>query len=98
MLNLFQSSDQDLMLMQKSWASQINPVLSNVFLQGSFLTNINLVANTPLVINHYLGKQMNGWLVVDNTAFCEVKRIAPLNNSTLTLEANATTSISLWCF
>lgn len=97
-LNLFNDSDQTYMLQQKQWKSELDPLLSNPLTQGSLLKSINLTANTALVINHYLGRQMQGWFIVDNTSFCEIKRTAPLNNQTLTLEANANTTISLWVF
>jgi hypothetical protein len=98
LLKVFQTPDQTSMLMQKQWSSQLNPVLSNRLIQGSILPNISLVANTPLTFNHYLGTQMTGWIVTDNTAFCEIQRTQPLNSKTLTLEANANTTISLWVF
>lgn len=97
-LNIFQTPDQPMMLMQKQWSSQLNPFLANILIQGRPITSIDLVANTPLTLNHYLGRQMIGWILIDNTAFCEVKRTQLLNSQTLTLEANADTTISLWCF
>lgn len=96
-LKIFQDPDQTLMLMQKQWASQINPVLGN-YLNKDNVINVTLVANTPLTFNHYLGTQMVGWTIVDNTAFCEVKRTQPLNSQTLTLEANANTTLALLVF
>ena len=97
-VNVFQSKDQTFMLMQKQWSSELNPLLANTLTQGAFLNNITLIANVPLTFNHYLGKQMQGWYVTDNTAFAQIKRTAPLNNQTLTLESNANTTLSLWVF
>lgn len=97
-LNLFHTQDQTSMLQQKQWKSQLDPVLANSLMQGSILPNIILDANVPLTFNHYLGRQMIGWILIDNTAYCEIKRTSPLNSQTLTLEANANTSISLWVF
>lgn len=97
-LNIFQTSDQTMMLLQKQWSSELRPLLANPLTQGMQLNNITLVANTPLTFPHYLGRQMQGWWPTDNTAFCEIKRTLPLNSQTLTLEANANTTISLWVF
>lgn len=97
-LKIYQTEDQSSMLMQKQWASQLNPILANNLTQGLIIPNIPLANGVPLTFNHYLGRQMTGWIVIDNIAFCEVKRTEPLNLTTLTLEANANTSISLWVF
>ncbi len=97
-LKVFQTQDQPMMLMQKAWSSALNPILANYITQGIVLSGIELLANDPLTFNHYLSRQMNGWFIIDNTAFCEIKRTEPLNNTTLTLEANANTTISLWVF
>ena len=98
-LNIFQDPDQTLMLMQKQWSSQLNPVLANALLTGTQLSNsITLVANTPLTFNTYLGRQMVGWIITDNTANCTVWRTQPLNSQTLTLESSADTTISLWIY
>ena len=86
------------MLMQKQWKSQLDPVLANSLMQGSVIPGIVLNANIPLTFDHYLGRQMIGWIVIDNMNFCEIIRTKPLNSTTLTLEANANTTISLWVF
>lgn len=98
LLNIFKSPDQILMLMQKQWTSQLNPVLQNAFIKGSQLSNIALVANTPLTINHYLGRQMQGWLLVDKNANAVIWRTQNFNSQTLTLEASANVTINLWVF
>jgi hypothetical protein len=97
-LNIFQNPDQSSMLMQKQWASQLNPILGNPLLQGSAISQINLTANVPLTINHYLGRQMQGWFITDITTNAIVWRTKPMNSQTLTLEANSNTTISLWVF
>jgi hypothetical protein len=96
-LNLFKSQDQTLMLMQKQWTSQLNPLLAVSLTQGSILPNITLKsgANT---FNHFLGKQMSGWFVVDQNALASIYRSAPLNSQTLTLTSNAAVTVSLWVF
>jgi hypothetical protein len=41
---------------------------------------------------------MVGWAIVDNTASCNIWRTSPLNNTSLTLESSANTTIALWVF
>lgn len=91
------TDNQDMILMQQKWASQLNPLLASLFIQGALLTNVNLI-NGVTIINHYLGKQMSGWLIVDQNASANVFRSAPLNSQTLTLTSNAATTVSLWVF
>lgn len=86
------------MLMQKQWASQLNPLLDNPIIQGFSISNISLVANVPITLNHYLGRQMQGWFITDINSNAIIWRTKPMNSQTLTLEANANTVVSLWIF
>ena len=96
-LNIFQSPDQVLMLMQRQWSSQINPLLAVSLTQGSLLPNVTLINGTN-TFNHYLGKQMTGWFITDQNALASIYRSAPLNSQTLTLTSNAGVTVSLWIF
>ncbi len=96
-LNLFKSNDQTLMLLQKQWTSQLNPLLANSLTQGVLITGVNLI-NGSNIFNHYLGKQMIGWILVDQDAQAQIYRSAPLNSQTLTLASNNNVTISLWVF
>lgn len=80
------------------WAQSLNPLLLNPLIQGQILSSISLAATTPKVISHGLGRQMVGWFVIDNTASATIWRTQPFNSKTITLEASAATTISLWVF
>lgn len=82
--------------MQTQWSALINPVLSNQFIGGrllkySLLTGVN-------VINHGLGSDQTGWVIVDKDASVDPFRSQPLNNLTLTLTASAPVNVTLWVF
>lgn len=96
-LNLFKSPDQVLMLMQKQWTSQLNPLLAVSITQGSLLTGIKLI-NGDTTFNHYLGRQMQGWFIADQNAHASIYRSKPLNSQTLTLTSDEDVIISLWIF
>lgn len=96
-LNLFQSGDIPMMLMQKQWMSQLNPMLSNILTLGSLLPDVKLI-NGISTFNHYLGKQMTGWFVVDQNGIASIYRSLPLNSQTLTLTSDAVVTVSLWVF
>lgn len=94
MLPVFKSDDTTLMLMQNKWASELNPVLNSPLSQGNILKDITLAVGTN-VINHKLGKKMQGWYVIDKNANANIYRSAPLNNLTLTLTSDAIVTIAL---
>lgn len=96
-LNLFNSKDQTMMLMEKQWMSQLNPLLSNALTQGSLLSNVKLI-NGINTFNHYLGRGMTGWFIVDQDGLASIYRSEPLNTKTLTLTSDAIVTISLWVF
>lgn len=85
-------------LAQTKWSSILNPIISLPILNGNQLTNIILAANVPTPINHLLQRMPQGWLLTDNTANAVIWRTAVMNNLTITLEASAPTTISLWVF
>lgn len=84
-------------LMQTQWASYLNPLLANPLSQGVFLPNVQLATGVN-VINHLLGRKMQGWLITDINAAVTVFRSAALNNLTLTLTASGPAVVSLYGF
>lgn len=96
-LPIQQTSDQGMMLMQKTWASQLNPMLANALTAGSLIPNVVLTDGST-TFNHYLGRQMQGWIIVDQNAAASIWRSAPLNGTTLTLTSSAAVTVSLWVF
>jgi hypothetical protein len=97
-LPIFQDQNKNFMLHQTSWKAAITPVIQNEINQGLLLTNITLLANTPLAINHMLSRLQIGWQLSDITANSTVWRTQPFNDKTLTLESSANTTINVWVF
>lgn len=62
-LPIFNTSIQELSLLQTRWASELNPVLRNPSLQSIILTNVALTSGAN-VINHLLGRKLQGWRIV----------------------------------
>lgn len=96
-LPIMQSADRTLQLLQNRWASQLNPVLANRFVQGRQITGVRLISGDN-VINHLLSAQQNGWVITDQTAAASIYRSAPLNDTTLTLNSSAPVTVSLWVY
>lgn len=82
---------------QTKWKSAIDPALANVLLGGRQLSNIALVANTPLVVYHNMGQVPNGWFVTDIVTYSNVCRIG-WSTTSITLEASANTTIAIWIY
>lgn len=52
---------------QDRWASLINPILTNPALDSSILKNVSLAVGNN-VINHKLGRKLQGWRLVRQRA------------------------------
>ena len=83
--------------MQKQWSSLLNPLLSVSLTQGALLPNVKLVMGNN-TFNHYLGRQMQGWFIVDINQDVSIYRSQPLNSQTLTLNSSDPVTVSLWVF
>jgi len=86
-------------LMCTTWASQIDPVLANLLVNGQLLTGQSL-NNGTTVIDHKLGRKPNGWFLVSPQGAATVYQASsqPNPNLTLTLISNAAIQTSIWVF
>jgi hypothetical protein len=85
-------------LANPKWAASINPILALPILNGNMISNVSLTATTPKVVNHLLQRMPQGWFLVDNTADAVIWRTQPFTDTTITLEASANTTASIWVF
>ena len=83
--------------MQTGWAQQLNPVISNPITQSVLLTDVPIRSGVN-VINHTLGRMMQGWIVTDINGGAQIYRTKPLNSLTLTLTSDLAATISLLVF
>lgn len=87
-------------LMQERWGSQLNPVLTNLLVQGQLLNNISLVTGAN-VINHKLGRNLIGWFLTRIKAPAQIYDTQDTNQMqdlTLNLVSDADVSVSIWVF
>src|SRR6185295_6984518 len=84
-------------LMLTKWSSTLNPLLKNPITAGLLISDVNLSLGDN-VINHLLGRKMQGWFLIDVDQQAIIYRSAPLNAKTLTLNSNAQANVSLWVF
>ena len=64
---------------------------------GDFIEGVVLTAATPLLVTHNLGKIPAGFVVIERNAHATVKTNAK-SDTTLTLEADSTVTVTLWVF
>lgn len=96
-LPTWQSDDRDFQLMQSKWASILNPLLARPLSSNNILKNIELIAGVN-VINHLLGRNMQGYIICDQNAAASIYRSQPFNDLTLTLTSDASCQINLVVF
>lgn len=99
-LPIFQTALKDLSLMETSWASQLNPLLANAMNNSLILKSISLATGAN-VINHTLGRKLQGWIIVRQRASAAVYDTQDSNqtpNLTLQLTASAPVVVDLAVF
>lgn len=80
------------------WPAILNPVIANPILGGQQASNIKLIANTPFTVYHSLGQTPVGVIVVYQSAAGSVFYPIPFGNPTITIEANANMTVSVWIY
>lgn len=89
------SSQQD-----SRWKSLLDPVIASPLLGGHLLQNITLASGVN-TINHELGRSLQGYFVVLNSApatFNDNQSTNTMPGLTLNLVASAPCVVSLWVF
>lgn len=89
-------SDQFLM-MQTRWKATLIPLLRKPLNGLVILPNV-VLASGANVINHRLGRDPQGWMVLDQNAAVTIYRSSPFNNLTLGLTSSGAVTITLGVF
>lgn len=97
MLPKIKDDNQAFQLMQDKWASQLNPLLAKPLSSASILKGV-ILSNGVTVVNHLLGRTMQGWYISDIDASASIYRSQPFNDLTLTLTSNAACTVNLVVF
>jgi|SRR5271165_6923533 len=96
-LQIFQTDDKNLSLLQTAWAQQLNPVIQAPTAVPVLLKQIILTTGDN-VINTRLGRLQQGWFIIDINAPVTIYRSAPFNSLTLTLNSSGNATINLAVF
>jgi hypothetical protein len=84
-------------MLQDRWKSILDPLLSKPLSSANIVSNVSLTIGDN-VINHKLGRLMQGWMLTDVTGAAVIYRSAPMNALTLTLNSDANVTVSLLVF
>lgn len=89
----------DLPKMQTTWAQQLDPVIANLLVNGQLLKGIELNSGIT-VVNHRLGRQLQGWFLSAPKGPAIVSQASQQPNPTLTLTVNSTAAITtdMWVY
>lgn len=99
-LPIYKDQNQNLMLLETNWAKILNPIISNPSLQSILLQNISLASGAN-VINHKLGRKLQGWKIVRQRASASVYDTQDTNihpDLTLFLTSSGIVSVDLEVF
>lgn len=92
-LPILASDDKDFLLMQTTWSSAINPILANPLSNSIVLKNIPLVIGIN-VINHKLGRKLQGWILTRQRGAAIIYDTQDANNmQNLTLQLNSNVAV-----
>lgn len=86
--------------LQNRWATILDPVVKSPIVNGSQLSNIKLTTGNN-VVNHKLGRKLQGWIVVGIDAVSSLYDTQATNQTpqlTLNLVASADVTVSLWVY
>lgn len=87
-------------LANPKWAATLNPVLANPLVSGLVLKDVSLLLGTN-TINHRLGRELQGWVIVRNNAnatFYDNQTNNQLGQFNLILIASANAVVSIYVF
>lgn len=86
--------------MQSTWAAALNPILTNPIVNGRLIEGVELINGTT-VINHGLGRNLRGWIIVSIDAAATVydnQATNQMSQLTLSLTSSAAANCNLWVF
>jgi hypothetical protein len=99
-LPIFKTPNNDLLMMQTRWATDIDPVIDLPINSGVILKSVTLAAGDNSV-SHKLGRVLQGWFVVRQRASATIYDKQDSNQHpelSLTLNASGAVVVDLFVF
>ena len=95
------TSDINLRRVQDAIEPPFRDIASRQILDGRLIRDVDLVSSADNVINHGLGRDLIGWLVVGINAAATIydkQSTNDLRHLTLILDASANCRVNVWVF
>ncbi len=95
------TDNSDLQKVQNNVQAAIEPLIASAIGDGQLLTGVVLVAGTPSMVAHQLGRDILGWIVVGTNAQADVWDEQALNtfkSRFVRLQTSADVTVNLWVF
>jgi hypothetical protein len=93
--------DDNINKVQDNVQLALNPIINSPIINGILLSNITLTSGQDNIIEHKLGRELRGYLVVKKSAnsnIWDLQDINKLSRLTLNLQCSTNCVISLWVF
>ena len=95
----FKEGPSSFQLMQTRWGTLIDPVISNPINQGNLIQNV--VLSSSSIINHGLGRNLQGWFLTrlrGNATVFDRQDINTIPDKTLLLTASSGVPADIYVF
>lgn len=99
-LPILQSDSEQLTMVQTRWSSILSPFITNPTLNNAVLKQVSLASGSN-VINHKLGRKLQGWKIVRQRGPANVYDTQDSNSMpqlTLNLESSASVVVDIEVF
>lgn len=97
-----ETKDFDLQQVQDNVGNVLNAIPTDIPIAGGrIISNISVVSGTSKVINHGLGRKLQGWIAIKKSANANIwdsQLTNTLESRTLNLNSDANVTIDLWVF
>lgn len=96
-----QTSDRLIDQIQTNLGNVINPIASNLLVQGHFINNVILIAGITNIIPTGLNQNLNGWMITrlrGNSIIWDEQDTNPTPNQNLQLICSANVTVDLYIF
>lgn len=98
--NVLNVKDPDLATVQRNLVRVLQPIFNTPILGGNLLTQQPLAVGANS-INHGLGRNLNGWMIVRKRASADIWDSQDANQTpqlTLALNSSAAVVVDIYCF
>lgn len=91
-------TDQVLTQFQGAVKDQFSQIKQVPFMNGALFSGVTLTSGSSNTLNHKLGRQATGYMILQNTANSNIWNDTISGSTSIGLHASVTTTVSVWVF